>query len=417
MNKNSVKGGSPLSWKTALSFTKELLQTLHLSHCTVKNPQDHIPTAIDLGLRELLFGEENYRLLLQNSMGEAAPNTIYRFFDEYGCNYLFFQLPQTGEYFFIGPYLTQPPCPQALTAKGEELGLDQGLQERMEQYYAKLPILEDETTLFAITTTLGRRLWGNADAFTMEYVTYAIPDRTRPLPVTTEENDPSPVTLALLEEQYQKESNLMKAVSEGKLHKINGISTAAYMGGATPRISDSLRNRKNYLIILNTLLRKAAGQGGVHPLHLHRTSSVFAKKIESVASLQESLGLQSQMMREYCLLVKKHSLHPYSPLVGKVITLISYDLTADLSLKNLAAGLSVNPTYLSSLFSKEMGCTLTGYVNRKRMEKAVSLLQTTKLPVNQIAFECGISDTNYFIKLFKKFAGTTPTDYRRTAKS
>ena len=403
-----------MCWKTQLDFTQNLLKNMHLSCCTVETPERRIPPAIDLGLREMLFGAENYTDILENSMHKASPNTLYRFFDEYACNYLFLKLPANKGFFFVGPYLTEPPREEIITAKSRALSLPPQQTERLRQYYCNLPSLEEETTLFAIMNTLGAYVFGGEDAFTLEYVDYMIPDRAKPLEVSPAcgETEDSPFTLSLLEENYANEKALMEAVSQGKLHKVNAISSAVYHNGMRPRLSDSLRNRKNYLIILNTLLRKAAGQGGVHPLHIDRTSSAFAKKIEGIHSLKAGVALQSQMIRDYCLLVKTHSLNPYSPLVGKAITLISYDLTADLSLKAVASALTVNPTYLSGLFSKETGRTLTDYVNQKRMEKAARLLTATNKSVNQIAFECGISDTNYFIKLFKKFAGTTPTKYR-----
>ena len=83
------------------------------------------------------------------------------------------------------------------------------------------------------------------------------------------------------------------------------------------------------------------------------------------------------MVRKYCLLVKNHSLKGYSLLIRKVITKIDYDLTADLSLKVQAEYLNVNPSYLSTLFKKETGLTLTEYINRKRIDHALLLLNST----------------------------------------
>ena len=163
---------------------------------------------------------------------------------------------------------------------------------------------------------------------------------------------------------------------------------------------------------MNTLLRKAAEYGGVHPLHIDRISSYFAKEIEKIRSINKSLSLQEQMIREYCLLVKRHSLRNYSYLIGRAITLIHFDLTADLSLNSISGQLGVTPGYLSGRFRKECGCTLTDYVNRKRIEKAMTLLEDFGRQVQDIAYECGISDTNYFVRLFKKYVGLTPTAYR-----
>ena len=124
------------------------------------------------------------------------------------------------------------------------------------------------------------------------------------------------------------------------------------------------------------------------------------------------MTLQEEMIRSFCLLVKRHSLSKYSYYVGQAITLVQYDLTADLRLKTIAEKLNVNSSYLSSLFHREYGCTLTEFVNIQRIDQGILLLLNTSKPVQAIAAECGIQDVNYFIKLFKKQTGFTPNRYR-----
>lgn len=175
---------------------------------------------------------------------------------------------------------------------------------------------------------------------------------------------------------------------------------------------DPIRNMKNYCIILNTLLRKAAELGAVHPLHIDSLSSKFAIKIENAVSTAALTRLQSEMVHKYCLLVKNHSMQGYSLLIRKVLTRIDTDLTADLSLRAQAALLNINSSYLSTLFKKEVGMTLTDYVNNKRVEHALFLLNTTTMQIQAIAQHCGIPDVNYFTKTFKKHIGKTPKEYR-----
>lgn len=403
-----------MSFEIQLKFTQQILEGMHISSCIVTNPKEYIPSSIDNGLRFMLFGSQNYAEILVNSMYQAKENTIYRFFDEYYCNYIFLKMPTSKGFLFVGPYVCSPISDSLVKNKSEYLKLDEIQSEKLLKYYQNLPVIEDENSLFVIINTLGINLWGSSENFNTEYVDYMIPDNIEPICVSSEilYSKESPASLSVLELNYENEKRLMDAVSRGELHKLNSISSAVYNNGMEQRTSDSLRNRKNYLIIFNTLLRKAAENGGVHPLHIDRISSLFARKIEEVHSVDRSMTLQSEMIRDYCLLVKKHSLTEYSYLVGKTITLISYDLTADLSLKNIAKQLNVNPTYLSALFRKEVGCTLTDYVNKRRIERAVGLLNETDKQVNNIAFECGIQDTNYFIKLFKRFTGITPNKYR-----
>lgn len=102
----------------------------------------------------------------------------------------------------------------------------------------------------------------------------------------------------------------------------------------------------------------------------------------------------------------------YSLLIQKVITQMDSDLTADLTLNTLAHKLNVNPSYLSTLFKKETGVTLTEYVNRRRIEHSILLLNSTSLQIQTIAQHCGIPDVNYFTKMFKKQIGKTPKEYR-----
>ena len=107
-----------------------------------------------------------------------------------------------------------------------------------------------------------------------------------------------------------------------------------------------------------------------------------------------------------------HSMKGYSLLVRKILTRIDSDLASDLSLKTQAKQLNMNPSYLSSLFKKETGSTLTEYVNKKRIEHAIFLLNTTTMQIQTIAQACGITDVNYFTKIFKKQIGITPKEYR-----
>jgi len=69
------------------------------------------------------------------------------------------------------------------------------------------------------------------------------------------------------------------------------------------------------------------------------------------------------------------------------------------------------------MFRKETGQTATDYVNLRRGRMACRLLGTTQLQVQTIALRCGIPDVNYFSKLFKKYMGRTPKEYRQTLKS
>ena len=75
---------------------------------------------------------------------------------------------------------------------------------------------------------------------------------------------------------------------------------------------------------------------------------------------------------------------------------------------------NISASYLSALFKKETGVTLTEYVNEKRIKYAMQLLATTKIQIQTAAQHSGIDDVHYFTKLFKKYTGKTPKEYRQS---
>ncbi len=401
------------------NFIKKLLSNIHVSSYLLDYSKGKITTDVDQGLRALIYGVDSYENVLINSLSQAKDNVIYRFIDEYHCIYIFLRLNSIPEYFFIGPYLNNNVSEKEVQNVLKKRQTPKEVLEQVVTYYNNLPVIEDENVLIGIVNTFAQTLWGDDENFYMEYVDYPILDSTKPLTVwncpSTERNEN--FSLSIIEENYKNEKLLIKAVSKGELHKVNAIASAVFNNGTEERTSDTLRNRKNYLIILNTLLRKASESGGVHPYFIHIFSSKYAKKIENVRSISDSFKLQGEMIREYCIFVRQKSIKKYSYYVGKAITLISYDLTADLNLKSIASVLNVNPSYLSSLFSKECGCTLTDYIHNQRIEESMRQLTQTNKTIMQISTDCGFNDVHYFNRCFKKKNGVTPTEYKSAVKS
>lgn len=403
-----------------INFVMTLFENLHISSQIVSNPKKHISSKIDCGLRSMLYDEPNYAKLLLNSPLEAKENIVYRFFDEYMCNYIFFKIPleNDNQYFFVGPYIHNLPTNDFYEKKSQELSLTSNKVHQLKKYYRNIPIITDSSILFNIIDTLCLYVFGENN-FSVENVNYQIPDKRRPSNTSNVfeyKEDENKMSLEIIEQNYENEKKLIDAVSKGKLHKLDIFISGIKNQGIEERLEDTIRNRKNYLIILNTLLRKAAELGEVHPFHINKLSSEYARKIENINSIDESSNLQKEMIIKYCILVKEYSLKKYSQLIRRVITLVSYDLTANLTLKNIAQIMNVNASYLSSSFKKECGETLTDYVNRKRMENASFILLHSDKQIQTISEECGIFDVNYFIKLFKKQYGMTPTEFRKISK-
>ena len=83
-------------------------------------------------------------------------------------------------------------------------------------------------------------------------------------------------------------------------------------------------------------------------------------------------------------------------------------------LNALSADLGLSRTQLNRKVKAISGMTTTAYIVNLRIRLAKKLLRDGEnLPVNEISFLCGIDDVPYFITMFKKATGMTPTQYRR----
>ena len=86
-----------------------------------------------------------------------------------------------------------------------------------------------------------------------------------------------------------------------------------------------------------------------------------------------------------------------------------------LSLDTLSSLLGYTPQYLSALFHRETGMSLSAYLQRLRVEKSCRKLAQTRLAVSAIAQEVGYCDLKHFNSVFRRYAGLSPREYRSRA--
>ncbi len=395
-------------------FLESILAKLHLQYLLL-TPDHALDAPPDLGLRKLLGHTSKYMHLLNELPFQMEHRTIYKVTDPYLCNYLFLRFPDDPCILLIGPYLSVQLTHQQLLKEAERYQLPPALFQQMKTYYASIPYLNDEAFFLAIINTFAESLWGGSDAYSMVVLTQ---DLNNPSPISRQDESVSPEQtlrdMQTMERRYAYENEMLQAVSQGLSHKAQLMLSHLSQLSMEQRVADPVRNLKNYCIIMNSLLRKAAERGGVHPLYLDKTSSEFAHRIETLSTLPALQKLMEEMMRSYCLLVKKHAFARYSAPVCKTLICIDADLSGDLTLHTLCSMQNLSSGYLSTLFKKEVGQTLTDYVNTKRIEQAVNMLRTGTLQVQTIAQYCGIPDVNYFSKVFKRYIGMSPKEFRHS---
>lgn len=406
-------------YQSELNFLCNTLEKCHIKTMFL-NPYAKLDEHMEWGLLSMLQTEEKRETSFLDVVNPLEEETIYKLVDRFSCTHIFLLLPNKGveNLLLIGPYLTNIPTPEAIMEWSEKSGIAPKWQKQIETYYNSIPLLPENNQIFAMLDSFGETIWGGTDKFSVVdinkeiiYVPQMYSGKNEKL------TDDTAWNMKMMENRYAHENEIMKIVSEGRVHKIDVMFSSLANFRFEQRLADPVRNGKNYCIIMNTLLRKAAEQGGVHPLYLDDISSNYAIEIEQMASEKAIYELMHNMFRTYCVLVKKHSVKGFSAPVQKAITQIDSDISSAITTSTLAQKQNVSASYLSSIFKKETGKTITEYINAKRVDMAKDLLKRTNLQVQTIAQHCGIMDMNYFSKVFKKYVGKTPKEYRESLRN
>ena len=97
----------------------------------------------------------------------------------------------------------------------------------------------------------------------------------------------------------------------------------------------------------------------------------------------------------------------------KALNYIHGNIENKISLNDIANHLKITPSHLARQFHAETGKTVVEYINYTRIVMAANRLKHSTTSIADIAGSVGIHDTNYFSRMFKKYIGCSPTEYRK----
>lgn len=320
------------------------------------------------------------------------------------------------EHLVLGPFLDHALSDKMVYEVIGMLHLTIEHASQLKLIYQSLPV-HDATHITDIFQLVREQIFGDAYSSRIMSLDFrSLPNVQDPFAIPTEEIEKN-IAYKQIEERYKLEAQMLDAISKGDVAKAQAFGKSFNsLTKSLVRTKDSIRNKKNLLFVANTLYRKAAELGGVHPFYLDEASTKWAIRVENTASIVALDEMSLQIIRSYCFLVKNHSLAQYSSIVKKAVNYIHLNIASTLTVSGVANEVGVSPDYLTRLFKKELGIPVITYINKKRIQASLKLLNTTDLSIQDIGDLVGLTDTSYFNKLFKKFIGVSPNKYRESLK-
>jgi len=139
------------------------------------------------------------------------------------------------------------------------------------------------------------------------------------------------------------------------------------------------------------------------------TPVLSSKQYDSMVKL---LGIFAEHISVVSNRIIVHRENSESPVIRRARDFIAENQAEDLSLGQVAKAVNTSTFHFCKMIKKATGLNFTEYVSRVRVEKARNLLLNPNLRISEIAYEVGFQSLTHFNRVFKKFTGLSPTDYR-----
>ena len=177
--------------------------------------------------------------------------------------------------------------------------------------------------------------------------------------------------------------------------------------------SDTLRQLKNTFIVTATLVSRAAIRGGMDVNDALSLSDAYIQKNELLSSVESIENLQYHMVFDYTEKVEKIRLGKTpTKLLTDIVNYVQKHLSEPVDIAALSKAMFISRTHLAVKFKKETGMTLTEFVLKEKIEEGKRLLRYTDKPISAISAYLGFSSQSHFANVFKKYANSSPNEYR-----
>lgn len=177
---------------------------------------------------------------------------------------------------------------------------------------------------------------------------------------------------------------------------------------------DPLRNMKYLIIASITLATRSAIQGGMYEEDAYNASDLFIQELDQLESIEECRKLNREMFTFFTRhMATLHRRRVFSKPIVLTIDFILDHLHEKISVQNLARNIELNPNYLSTLFKRETGSTISSFIADKKIEVAKNLLRHSKISFEEISDKLSFSSQSHFTKVFRAHTGITPLVFRQ----
>lgn len=213
---------------------------------------------------------------------------------------------------------------------------------------------------------------------------------------------------------FDREIAFYESICAGNMELVKMYYEPLLCEGSGTLSKDPLRNIKYHFAVSVALIARFCVSGGMTTDESYGLSDTYIMRADECDNVEGVRTLHYEMVEVYTHKMRRIiSGGIYSKRIVRTIDYISEHLHSRIMIEDAAEVVKINPSYLSRLFRMETGCTFSEYVNRRKIEEAMSLLRFSDYSDIEISSLLSFSSQSYFIKVFRKYARMTPSEYKK----
>ncbi len=211
-------------------------------------------------------------------------------------------------------------------------------------------------------------------------------------------------------EEDMRQYEMLRAGDPGTVDEAVRIFASDLPGHVS---NDPIRNCKYLFVASATMACRTAMAAGMEPERAYNSSDLFILRMDEMDSIEAIRALRREMFEFYLKEVQAVPRRtPYSRPVARCVDYIYEHLHQRITVPDLAAQAGLTASYLSTLFKRETGRSISDYVLDKRIEAAGNMLKFSDYSCADIGAILAFSSQSHFIRAFKARTGLTPRAYR-----
>ena len=210
---------------------------------------------------------------------------------------------------------------------------------------------------------------------------------------------------------YEKEKALITKLKTGDTEQAKALlnDLLGYVFFAEGNNFEVVKSRA---LELSSLLSRAAIEGGATSDSVLKVNNQFLMSLQNITDLDDLCYKLQETIDVFTDCMFNYIPSKGNEIIKKAIRYISQNFSRNLTLDEVADHVHLNSAYFSTLFKQSTGSSFKEYLNMVRIEESKRLLSNTDYSIIDISLATGFEDQSYFSKVFKKYTGLTPKQYR-----